>query len=537
MKATGNNGSFGLVSAKGGDRRRDREFESRGGYLVRIDDEQWELSKDVTVNLAPVVAIMDPNVSKGFRCALAHYARQYSAHHVSNVGDQLLRYLRSSEGGGITAVGLTNYRSSLPARKEWWLGVLKGFLKSWFELGYPGIDHEVIEVLDGWRLKGNEKGNAVKSLDPKEGPLDDIELEGLNTITAQLFEQGKIDLAELGQTMLVTHLGVRPVQISHLKVKDVGINPEGAEGAGYTVNMPQAKQQGQDEPFRVNMKEKGLEKRLWQILRMQADSVSKKARLNITGLTSATVGELPLFPRQGKRSTIANCRSESELLPLLRNDQLHIRTVNITQTFKKIVRLGNVRARDGELLKITSRRLRYTIGSRAAREGLGKWVIAYILDQSDTQNAGVYTDNHPNFTKVIDRAMSRIMAPLAQAFMGALVGSKADARFGDDPCQQVTDGESDVGVCGSLGYCGAFAPIACYTCIHFQPLLDAPHGEMLRFLLHEKEKVAKYVNAGDDVVIGATDRTILAVTQVMMLCEERKAKEAGEHPLAEAENG
>jgi len=504
----------------------DQKFESRSGYSLSFRADYWRLSKDKVVPIGAVTEILKPEVADGFRSALAHYAKEYSASHVFNVTIHLLHYLRATGADAFSVVELTNYRSSLTRENEYRLSSLRGFITSWFELGYPGVQPDVIETLKAWRLRGNTKGRAVKRLDPKAGPLDDIELEALNTASAQLFETGKIDAAGLAQVMLLTHLGSRPIQTSHIKIKDLALGEQGGNETAYILNLPQAKQQGEDGPFRGTLKPKRVRKHLWEVLQMQARQVVEWAGKRISPLSSAAVAELPLFPNTDAWPTAAECSSEHALVSRLQNDQLHVPTNFVRDVLKKVVRLGNVRGRDGDLLTISPRRLRYTTGSRAAREGFGKWVIANLLDHKDTQNAGVYTDNHPNFTKVIDKAMSLAMAPLAQAFMGTLVKKKAQARLGDDPRQEISDGFNEIGVCGSHGYCGALAPIACYTCIHFQPLLEAPHGQVLDRLLEERERVKQYTNADDDVVVGATDRTILAVSQVIRLCRERKAKDA-----------
>lgn len=333
------------------------QFESKGGYFVRFEDDRWRLSKDHVVIVGAVTELLQPEVADGFRQALMHYAKEYSAAHVLNVTLHFQHYLRFTGADRLSVVSLTNYRASLSKNVEYRLGSLRGFLKSWHELGYPGVEPQVIEVLKGWRLKGNEKGSAVRSLDPKEGPLDDIELEGLNTAVGQLFEQGKIDLAELGQALLLTHLGVRRIQISHLKIKDLVVGKKQETEPAYLLMMPQAKQRAEDAPFRGSLKPKKLRKQLWLALQMQARFVAEWVGQSIMPLTSSTVGELPLFPNMAAWPTGESCDSEEKLRSFLVNDQLHTKTSVIFAALRKIVLLGNVRGRDGDLLFITPRRL------------------------------------------------------------------------------------------------------------------------------------------------------------------------------------
>src|SRR5690242_21829330 len=106
----------------------------------------------------------------GFLATLVHVARTASAHHAYNY---LNRYLHMVDavGGSLTTATLISYRSTLDRRTEHYLGTLRGFIYKWDELGYPGLDRSVVDLLRGWTLKGNIKGDAVKRRDPKAGSL------------------------------------------------------------------------------------------------------------------------------------------------------------------------------------------------------------------------------------------------------------------------------------------------------------------------------------------------------------------------------
>ena len=47
-------------------------------------------------------------------------------------------------------------------------------------------------------------------------------------------------------------------------------------------------------------------------------------------------------------------------------------------------------------MKMSARRLRYTIGTRLAREGCSVQVIAELLDHSSIASAGIYIENLPD---------------------------------------------------------------------------------------------------------------------------------------------
>ena len=125
-------------------------------------------------------------------------------------------------------------------------------------------------------------------------------------------------------------------------------------------------------------------------------------------------------------------------------------------------------------------------------------------------------------------ARARTLAPLAQAFAGVLVNTEAVAKRGDDRTSRIrTDAGDGAGTCGHYGFCGALAPVACYTCRHFQPWLDGPHEEVHETLITERDRVVKMTQ--DKAIAAVNDRTIYAVTEVILRCEKRRIEFVTEH--------
>lgn len=180
--------------------------------------------------------------------------------------------------------------------------------------------------------------------------------------------------------------------------------------------------------------------------------------------------------------------------------------------------------RTGAPVTLNPTRFRYTLGTNLAREGRGEYIIAEALDHSDIQNAGVYVKNIPDIVERIDKAVALQLAPYAQAFRGVLVSSESEALRGGDPSSRISTGRNNVGTCGSYGFCGALAPVACYTCTHFQPWLDGPHEEVLTGLIEERDRVRD--NCGDLRIASTNDRLILAVGDVVNRCKAAKGEVA-----------
>ena len=74
---------------------------------------------------------------------------------------------------------LISYGADPMVLKSGYLSGLSGFLKKWHELGYPGVSKGAVDYLKSVRLSGNEKGVAVRTMDPVWGPLTVMETEAL----------------------------------------------------------------------------------------------------------------------------------------------------------------------------------------------------------------------------------------------------------------------------------------------------------------------------------------------------------------------
>lgn len=488
------------------------------GYYFMLHDKRWRLDKNYAIPVGVLYELLEPETLKGAINTLSFYARSWSAAHTHCIFGYFLAMIRATKASCINDIMLIGYRSSLDTAHEYRLGVISGFLKRWHSLGYPGVSKDVVRLLNGWRLKGGRKGDAVKRLDPLEGPLTDNELQAFNEAVVRAYEKSYITLAELAMALCVSHTGRRSIQVSQLRVVDIlcGDNQKGEPF--YILNVPRAKQRSSF--FRESFKPYAMTQELWAILSAQARNAVTLVE-NSLGfeLQEADRQQIPLFP---DLDVLAAVQSPYEFRQLLTTDKLHITSSEITNTLQFIVAASDIRSeRTGDLLHITARRFRYTTGTRAAREGFGELVIAELLDHTDTQNAGVYIKNIPEHVKKLDEAVGFQLAPYAQAFIGVLINSEKEARRGNDPTSRIrTEMGQGVGTCGEHGFCGANVPIPCYTCMHFQPWLDGPHEDVYQGLLNERERVKEIT--GDIQIAAVLDRSIIAVADVLMRCASRR---------------
>ncbi|WP_047257902.1 site-specific integrase [Chromobacterium subtsugae] len=488
---------------------------TRGGAIFDPNQEWWGIREghlSASLNFARANEAITPTLLLGFKKTLLWYAENKSLKHVANMFNRTEHLFRHITTNGreliseLTSVDLLNYQSAQPDNKKWYLGALSGFLKKWHALGYHGVTPDAIKLLNELRLKGNKKGEAVLTLDPFNGPFTNIELEAIQGALNQAYLSNSIAKHDYLLTWLFMLLGQRPAQYALLKACDV-LAPTVKDGSHlYILRVPRVKQH---KAARIDFKERLITPQIGKLLYEYALEViaSFEGRL-------ANPAQAPLFPQSGNRNQPVGMeyhQTSSYLSSKL------TRTLAGLEVFSE---------RTGDLIHITPTRFRRTTGTRAAQEGHGELVIAELLDHTDTQNVGVYVQATPEIVERIDRAVAMALAPLAQAFAGLIISDESEAARGDDPSSRIFDPRIDkecrpMGSCGSHGFCGFAAPIACYTCQSFQAWVDGPHEAVLNHLLAERER--KQTTA-DKRIATINDRTILAVAEVIRQCEAHKAK-------------
>jgi len=222
---------------------------SHEGYVFELNAKIWKISRQHKVNLKWVDQFLLPDLAESFIKFLGHYAQKYSLSHTNN---QCLRfhhfaierYQQNNQPlSKISSQDLIGYRSSLDREHEHYLGTLRGFLRSWANFEYPGIEG-VLDLLDNWRIRGNVKGRAVQILCPAEGPLSDLEFEALHQRLIDEFEKGAIKIEDFALIQIFMATGRRPSQLADLKIKDF-IDVKLQDGLRECLlNIPRRKQRG-----------------------------------------------------------------------------------------------------------------------------------------------------------------------------------------------------------------------------------------------------------------------------------------------------
>lgn len=404
----------------------------------------------------------------------------------------------------ISAAHLMNFASHCGSEDK--LGresQVSAVLTRWHALGLRGVAHDAVDFLKSRKKKGNRKGQAVRTLDPVEGPFTEIELQGLMSAVTRAYADNLIDEHHFMLTWLVALTGQRACQYCALKVKDL-LRKEAAHQITFQIDIPRAKQRNEvtRESFLRRPLPHQFGKSLWQY--------AQKVREENKDLGE----EAPMFPSTSR---------QSDVYQLAADFRLHADPAEMADRLARALKhIAPLSERTNAPLHITIGRFRDTLGTRAAQEGHGELVIAELLGHSDTQNVKCYVAVIPEIAERLDKQLAKALAPLVHAFTGEVLADKSNARRADDPSSLIVDYANTfepVGNCGTKLDCHFHAPVACYTCHNFQAWADAPHEALLDELLAERERL---MHTAGLRIAAINDRTIIAIQAVVDTCAQLK---------------
>lgn len=492
--------------------------QSRDGYVFDENENSWHISKEIKINFSKHILGINKKTLEGFRKTLAIYAEKYSSYHVFHMYQQFQRLVISTRLENINVPIILDWKNKLGKDHEWYLGALKGFLLSWHEYGYYGVDESVALLLESFTLSGNNKGKAVLMRCPYTGAFTENEILALMTELARLWKEDLIPFETYTYIHLLQATARRPIQICHLKFED--LKKEISQGTwNYFLNIPRAKKRGG--LFRGTFKKLAITEDLYLILLNFIEYQYKKLlSLVDEAFISDYKMRLPMFIDWNtlKRNIQNRCFD----LSLLDKDIFHYSTSLLEKnTLRKFcIHQKAVSERTGEIIHVNARRFRHTRGTNLGRKGVGAEIIAELLDHSDTQNVKVYTENTADTVQYINRVMGAEMGKLAQAFVGRIISNLNESERGFDPTSLITNnGVDTIGACGTNDFC-ITGYETCYLCPKFRPLVDGPHQQILNKLYKEKEERLRRTKSID--YASSKDRIILAVEYVVQACNEMK---------------
>ncbi|EOW3493372.1 site-specific integrase [Escherichia coli] len=429
------------------------------GYYVNIYDDKWKLDNNNNINVGAVSRIITPELIDGYLNTLSFYARNYSSAYVRKINGIMKDFLKKTASTFISESDILNYRSLLTEVNIQRLILLRCFFKKWHSLGYYGIDDNAITLMEAMRLKAKSAGTIVKQEDPEKGALTNNEHKALNESMFNAYKNKKITLQELSSALLVSFTGRRALQIVALKFKDI-VREKNSDGNDlFFINVPRIKQ---GKEFRKEFRMLSIDGFIYKLLMQQVNfSISLiEGHIGRT-LFSEEKNEVAVFLDKKNYKMLNEINGFYEVLV---SDRLHASKNTVSLSLKKIVEKENVMSeRTGERMKINAYRLRYTLGTKLAREGYSSQIIAELLDHSSTATVGIYTENLPDNSIKINEAVSDNLGFLAGVFLGKI------------KLNEITS--NDVFTINSYSSCTEYSTISCHGCIHFKRFKDGGVNE------------------------------------------------------------
>jgi hypothetical protein len=387
----------------------------------------------------------------------------------------------------------------------------------WCAENYPelGFCSAYAMELDSMILPGNPKGEAVRMEDPDSGPLHrSLELplliKALREDKSQILEhlQQKVAIA------LSIALGRNPANLTYLREADfINLTSESDE-ACYILKMPRIKKR-QLNP-RDDLMEEYLDPEFAKYVQ-ELVTTNQQIKTIVKTKNGDIEIDRPLFIKadQNKAALSASLLNESYNMP----------SAEISELVKKFAKRHNIISPlTGEILYLSTRRLRYTLATSLASEGISRRELARILDHTDTQHVQVYFEVAGNIVEHLDKASAKGFAKYLDYFKGRIIDNANEAINGERDDKHLsfinetnpTD-QTEIGVCGEKNICHLDPPFSCYLCPKFQPYRHADHEHVLECLLNSRsERIKKYENARLGIQL---DDVIFAVAQVAEQCK------------------
>jgi integrase len=491
---------------------------SHNGFEFDYSENSWVLNRNAKAYVS-FLNDLDESLAADIRYVLVYFAENYSAGHTDNFAKSIKQYFKIIKANTFNVEGFVNFKNHFPKNEHFKVSVVRNFIRQMRYLNVRShVSDDVYKLTDKWTLGGTAKGVAVLSLDPETGPFSSQEFEAIGFNAAHRFAEDKITTEQYAFILLFKATGRRPEQIATLKIKDFSLTSEITGAPTYVVNIPRIKQRGGG--FRTSFKPFGLIKMVGQVLESHIQKTIKKVQTALDEhLNEDEIKELPVFISHREIDEL-NRQSGKTRLVFLNSELSHQKRMHVSEELVKAVNfLGVISERTGEPIKINTYRFRYTLGTRAAIEGAGVLTIATLLDHSNANNVDYYVANVPEHAIEISKIMNQPLAKYASAFAGKLVAGEAEANIENPGATRIPlhEKDCDIGSCGTSAFCQDNAPIACYVCPKFRPWKDAPHHLVLEWLMEERERLKK---PQDMTIAAINDRVIVAVCQVMKLCNE-----------------
>jgi integrase len=365
------------------------------------------------------------------------------------------------------------------------------------------------------KIPGNVKGEAVRSNDPEEGPLN-LKLELPLLFKALVNDKSNIHqhVKQRVAVYLAVAFGRNSANYSLLRETD--LEDIDIDTTDKFLNIPRIKKRAKKRSlFVTECPAAELVEQIEGLISLNQD-INTSITYKGENITLAR----PLFFRIKPVQILLESESPEFAFHMTANQ-----ISGLVKSFSKRVNLISPVTND--VMYLTPRRLRYTFATNMARQGISKLALAEMLDHSDTQHVGVYYELGDEITEPLEKAAAKKIGKLIGFFKGNIVKSDEDAVNGARDDKKVpfhtnseNNAEEDIGVCGESQLCFLDPPFSCYLCPKFQPYLEADHENVLNELISSRnQRLDSYEKARLGIQL---DDVIYAVAEVAETVKEMK---------------
>lgn len=502
---------------------------------VDLKGDVWRLNdpaKSLAINWK-LMPVRNPLVIRAWQFYLSVMIQSKSPSHVCGMfGD--FRAIRSVYSGELDRLKGEELEARLPELLYRFLADLRrrgrGYVfyrvRAWYiwcaDMSLPGFSQDIAGELDELVLKGNEKGEAVRSHDPLKGALQPVELEVLRNALRR-HEDDKSMLEGIVHIWLHIALGCNPRNIALMREEDflVKSNPADKTAKIYLLNVPRIKKL--DTVPRLEFKQRKLNPELGRL---------------VESLISYNQERYPELEPGCERPLFVSRQLRTSINPDNMAYGRHMTSKSLCDLMKvTVARMGVVSPITGRPLSINPRRLRRTFGTIAASQGMPMRVLADLMDHTDLQHVQIYYQVCSSFVKKLNATYAEKLAPMVDLFMGKITAIDPDEVpqdriiYGLPSMRKITS----IGYCGSSDSCDFMPPRSCYVCPKFRPFRDADHRGCLTAMVEERQLRFK----GDIGIDAQLDSAIIACAEVCRRVEEEggEEKEGEEKDGEESEKG
>lgn len=487
---------------------------AKSGQSFTPSDDTWrpDISKP-SINVLSAKLSVPESWKPWLVAAMAYYFRERAQGSVGIV----VSVLRRSAKEGLCPL----YEADINRIRERFngaeFGCLASFVKFWHQCEELPIRPNIalIEVYNDLPPKKAVYRDVVTSLDPINGPFTPFESDALFQWICDAYVDNRLSLDLFVYLRLSLVYGARAANIQQMVFDDFRPTDK-----GYEIRLPRAKSKDSGAGFRKALHTFGLSKDLYQLISGYKYYVLERLKLEYTVQADwdLAINNVPLFRRskieKGRSCSIIMDSDALRGLEVAPDSQFHAPVGTLRKWVENVNNAEDlpISERTGEKIHVNPHRFRYTVGTDMALEGYSAPAIAAALTHKGTSTVGRYIKTSPKLARRIDEKLKDQLTLVVNAFTGVIVRDRQAARNGEREDRQI----EDLAVCGADRQCHLDAPLTCYPCSKFQPLLHADHERVLE----ELETIQKMSSDADQNTAAVYDRAILACRRVLHDCQQ-----------------